>query len=118
MFSCKFAASFQNTFSKEHLWTAASERYFNAKSSTYYFHIKMKIISDFQICISLPLNNKVAGLRVGKLIIETPTQVFAYEICGIFNNTYFEEHLRTIAFVISRIFNFSMAFRELWLNFF
>ena len=26
--SCKFAAYFQNTFSKEHLWSAASEYYF------------------------------------------------------------------------------------------
>ena len=26
VFSCKFAAYFQNTFSKEHLWTAASEK--------------------------------------------------------------------------------------------
>ena len=25
MFSCKFAAYFQNTFSKEHLWVAASD---------------------------------------------------------------------------------------------
>ena len=25
MFSCKFAAYFQNTFSQEHLWTVASE---------------------------------------------------------------------------------------------
>ena len=26
---------------------------------------------------------------------ETPTQVFSCEICEIFKNTYFEEHLRT-----------------------
>ena len=26
MFSCKFAACFQNTFSQEHLWMAASVR--------------------------------------------------------------------------------------------
>ena len=25
------------------------------KSSTYYFHIKTKILADFQICISVPL---------------------------------------------------------------
>ena len=28
---------------------------FNVKSSTYYFHMKTKILADFQICISLPL---------------------------------------------------------------
>ena len=27
--------------------------YFNAKSSTYYFHMKAKILEDFQICISV-----------------------------------------------------------------
>ena len=32
--------------------------------------------------------NKVAGLK------ETPTQVFSYEICKIFKNTFFTEHLR------------------------
>ena len=31
---------------------------FNAKSSTYYFHMKTKIFSDFQICISVPLINR------------------------------------------------------------
>ena len=28
---------------------------------------------------------------------ETPTQVFFYEICEIFKNIYFEEHLQTTA---------------------
>ena len=32
-----------------------SKRCFNMKSSTYYFHMKRKIWSDFQICISVPL---------------------------------------------------------------
>ena len=32
---------------------------------------------------------------------ETPTQVFSCEICKIFKNTYFEEHLRTAASVLS-----------------
>ena len=30
-------------------------RCFNVKSSTYYFHMKTKILLDFQICISVPL---------------------------------------------------------------
>ena len=33
-------------------------------------------------------------------IKETPTQVFPCEYCEIFKNTYFEEHLRTAAFVL------------------
>ena len=32
---------------------------------------------------------------------ETPTQVFSCEHCEIFNNNYFEEHLRTAASVPS-----------------
>ena len=28
---------------------------FNVKSSTYYFHVKKKILADFQICIGVPL---------------------------------------------------------------
>ena len=32
-----------------------SERCFNVKFSIYYFHTKMKILADFQICISGPL---------------------------------------------------------------
>ena len=37
------------------------------------------------------LFNKVVGLRPK----ETPTQVFSYEICKIFKNTYFEGHQLT-----------------------
>ena len=36
-----------------------SERRFNVKSSTYYFHMKMKILADFKICISVPLMKAV-----------------------------------------------------------
>ena len=32
---------------------------------------------------------------------ETPTQVFSCEICEIFKNAYFEEHLRTTVFTLS-----------------
>ena len=32
-----------------------SKRCFNVKSSTYHFHMKTKILADFQICISIPL---------------------------------------------------------------
>ena len=35
--------------------TSESKRYFNVKSSTYYFHMKTKILADFHICVSLPL---------------------------------------------------------------
>ena len=32
-----------------------SKRCLNVKSSTYYFHMKTKILGEFQICISVPL---------------------------------------------------------------
>ena len=35
---------------------------------------------------------------------ETPTQVFSGEICEMFYNTYFEEHLRTTASARPRIY--------------
>ena len=37
---------------------------FNVKSATYYFHMKMKILADFQICISVPLkHNFISYMR-------------------------------------------------------
>ena len=32
--------------------------FFNVKSATYYFHIKTKILADFQTCIIVPLTPK------------------------------------------------------------
>ena len=34
--------------------TFKSKTCFNVRSSTYYFHIKTRILPDFQICISVP----------------------------------------------------------------
>ena len=33
--------------------------FLNVKSSKYYFHMTMKILADFQICISVPLRTEV-----------------------------------------------------------
>ena len=41
------------TFSFAHI--SKSEKYFNVKYSTYYFHMEPKMWADFQICISVPL---------------------------------------------------------------
>ena len=30
---------------------------YNVKSSTYYFHMKTKLLADFEICISVPLSD-------------------------------------------------------------
>ena len=57
------------------------------------------------------LFNKVAGL--GLQHKGTPTQVFSCEICEIFKNTYFEEHLRTTA---SEFIGDTTLFHETILN--
>ena len=49
------------------------------------------------------LFNKVAGQLAG------PTQMFLCEICEIFKNTYFEEHLRIAAASLSTT-NFTTLF--------
>ena len=36
------------------------------KSSTYYFHVKTKILANFQICISVPLTLKCGGRAVNE----------------------------------------------------
>ena len=38
-----------------HAHLSKIERRFNVKFSTYCFHMKAKILADFQICISVPL---------------------------------------------------------------
>ena len=45
--------------------------------------------------VSESLFNKVAGLQL--YYKEAPAQVFSYEYCEIFRNTYTEKHLSTAA---------------------
>ena len=44
-----------------------------------------------------PLNKVASSSGLQLHLKETPTQVLHYEICKIFKNTYFEEHLLTTA---------------------
>ena len=39
---------------------------------------------------------KKLWIQVCNFLKETPTQVFSCEICQMFKNNYFEEHLRTV----------------------
>ena len=48
------------------------------------------------------LFNKVAANQVCHFTKKTPTQMFSCEICEIFKNTYFEEHLPTDASISER----------------
>ena len=52
----------KQTFHVSHV--PKSKRYFNVKSSTYYFHMKTKILTDFQICISVPLRRGLPALII------------------------------------------------------
>ena len=42
-------------FTISHAHISKSKGCFNLKSSAYYFHMKTKILADFQICVSVPL---------------------------------------------------------------
>ena len=50
-----FLTNFQY-ISRKHI--SKSKRFFNVKSSTYYFHMETGILTDFHICISVPLTLK------------------------------------------------------------
>ena len=49
---CSYKKNF-SYISRTHI--SKSKRCINVKCSTYYFHMKTKILADFQICISVPL---------------------------------------------------------------
>ena len=40
-----------------------SHVHISQKSSTYYFHVKSKILADFQICISVPLKDTLSSTK-------------------------------------------------------
>ena len=45
------------------------------KSSTYYFHIKTKILANFQICISVPLKESIFT----RVFVKRPTSDFRHK---------------------------------------
>ena len=49
--------TYSHNFSRAQI--SKGKRYFKVKSSTYYFHLKTKILADFQTCISLTLSVEV-----------------------------------------------------------
>ena len=51
--------------------------------------------AEKQLCWSLFLNKVTVRRPANLLKKETPAQVFPYEFCEIFKNTYFVEHLHT-----------------------
>ena len=58
----------------------------NVNSSTYYFHMKTKILAIFQISISVPLNNfNVSFVR--KALKEKMNSIFMFVYKEVFNVT-------------------------------
>ena len=51
-------------FHISHFSHIKSKYCFNEKSSTYYFHMKTEILAGFQICNSVPLNQKRIQKRI------------------------------------------------------
>ena len=59
---------FQTNFSHlSRAYISKIKRCFNVKSSTYYFQVKKKIMADFQICLSVPLNIECGSTKTHKL---------------------------------------------------
>ena len=53
-------------------YISKSKRCFNVKFSIYLFHIKTKILADFQICISVPLIPKWLFGEIKLVVIRLP----------------------------------------------
>ena len=80
VFSCKFAAYFQNTFLQEHLWRAAS-------------NWRSPVKKGFQKISQNSLETPVSELRLATLFKKkTLAQVFFCEFFEIFKNNLFTEH--------------------------
>ena len=66
MFTCKFAAYFQNTFSQEHLWVVASVpiKSFSKDSLNFYRPLKMK----FAVNDETKQENRISKLSFSKAL--------------------------------------------------
>ena len=68
MFYCLFIFVNKHSINKGAYISKSKQRY-NAKPSAYYFYMRAKILSDFCICISVPLKRKISELLESKLIL-------------------------------------------------
>ena len=59
-----------------------SKRCFDVKSSTYYFHMKTKILADFQICINFPLRyiSNDLSVQLAKYLLKLLAMIFESKI--------------------------------------
>ena len=60
-----------------------SKGYFNAESSTYHFHMKAKVLVDFQICISVPLTYRSFTFNLRFSYARKHKVRLSKNVCGI-----------------------------------
>ena len=76
------------TFHKSHVRISQKVKGdFNVKSSTYYFHMKTKILADFQTCISVPLKLLYPRWKNFALSYNFPIIQKYYQIIAIFETS-------------------------------
>ena len=107
-----FLNVYKQTFHMSHVRISQkSKMCFNTKSSTYYFHMKTKLLTDFQICISVPLTVflfVIAVAVMGHRIILSGKKVFqrthfnltAFTI--FFSKKFFSSKLKHLKYILFR----------------
>ena len=104
MFSCEFYEISKNTFFTEHRWTTAS-LFAHLELSALQYSWNYKQLHLFNTLISSTRSNhRRCSMKIGvlenftkftgkqlhqSLYFKTPTQVFSFEFCEIFKNTFF-----------------------------
>ena len=107
-----FLNVYKQTFHISHVRISQkSKMCFNMKSSAYYFHMKKKLLTDFQICISVPLTVflfVIAVAVMGHRIILSGKKVFqrthfnltAFTI--FFSKKFFSSKLKHLKYILFR----------------
>ena len=107
-----FLNVYKQTFHISHVRISQkSKMCFNMKSSAYYFHMKTKLLTDFQICISVPLTVflfVIAVAVMGHRIILSGKKVFqrthfnltAFTI--FFSKKFFSSKLKHLKYILFR----------------
>ena len=86
------------------VWLLFSEAVVRSFFQKVFFNISENL--EEKTCAGDSFFNKVEAChRPASSLKETPAQVFSYEFCGTFKNTYFEDHLQPLLlFFVAVIF--------------
>ena len=91
-----------------------SKRCFNVKSSTYYFHMKEKILADFEICIIVPSNiQKLSPVTVWNTIKRQHHSRFFLNIYASFVQLAFSLELFLFSITTAAILFLSNSYKNL-----